>query len=162
MRVLVWPIKQDEGWKAQLKDDEDYRLAMVITEALEGEFGIQIPKLEVSYICLHIKGAKHEKIEWDGMSSLEIGSRELQRLVSTMIDAFDQESAYLLKQDDEFIQGLLAHLQPTLIRLLHGMHIHNPVLGDIKKNYPDIYEQCRGAAEILEEEIGSGTDRDAR
>ena len=60
----------------------------------------------------------------------------------------------MLRQDDEFIQGLLAHLQPTLIRLIHGMQIQNPVLSDIKKNYADIYEKCGHVAGVLEAYTG--------
>ena len=74
--------------------------------------------------------------------------------MNAMIDAFDKDSAYLLRQDDEFIQGLLAHLQPTLIRLIHRMQIQNPVLSDIKKNYADIYEKCGHVAGVLEAYTG--------
>lgn len=66
-----------------------------------------------------------------------------------MIDAFDKENAYLIKQDDEFLQGLLAHLQPTIIRLVHGMQIHNPMLEDIKKSYVELYQKCENVAMVL-------------
>lgn len=54
-----------------------------------------------------------------------------------------------VQEDEEFIQGLLAHLQPTMIRLLHGMQIQNPVLDDIRRDYPDIYHRCERVAEVL-------------
>lgn len=93
----------------------------------------------------------------------EFEGKRIQQLVNDMIDAFDSEKAYFLKQDDEFIQGLLAHLQPTLIRLTHDLNIQNPVLEDIRQNYPKVYEKCRDVAKVLgnavdkqvpEEEIG--------
>ena len=132
-------IDTDASWQQGLVEDADYHLAEQIVEELEEEFEIEIPAVEVSYICLHIKGAKHEKIQWDGQKINAIENRELRGLLNEMVDAFDPESAYLLKQDEEFIQGLLAHLRPTLIRLDHGMQIQNPVLDDIKQNYTDIY-----------------------
>lgn len=147
-------IEADERWKRDAEPDEDYRLAMEIAGDLEQEFQIRMPEVEVAYICLHIKGAKHEKIEWKGGDPIELGGKEIQQLVNDMIDAFDREKAYLLKQDDEFIQGLLAHLQPTLIRLIHGMHIRNPVLSDIQENYPDIFERCRSVADVLQKSTG--------
>lgn len=147
-------IEPEEGWQEKQTKDEEYRLAERIVRELEEEFEIQIPEVEISYICLHIKGAKHEKIQWDGKSVLTGERRELQQLVNEMVDAFDYEKSYLLKQDDEFIQGLLAHLQPTMIRLLHGMQIQNPVLEDIQKNYPDIYRKCLNVAEVLEKKTG--------
>lgn len=147
-------IEADERWKENIKEDEDYRLACAIVKELEKEFEIQIPEVEISYICLHLKGAKHERISWAGEESAVGENRELQQLVNMLIDAFDQEKAYLLKQDDEFIQGLLAHLQPTLIRLIHRMQIQNPILEEIKGSYPDIYQRCERAAEVLKEYTG--------
>lgn len=144
-------IEPDERWNENIRLDEDYELAKAIVYELEEEFEIRIPEVEISYICLHIKGAKHEKIQWDNKTSVATESREVQQLINRMIDAFDAERAYLFKQDDEFIQGLLAHLQPTLIRLIHGMQIQNPVLADIQRDYPDIYRRCEQVALILEE-----------
>lgn len=147
-------IDTEHQWNEGIQEDEDYKLAKAIVYELEEEFEIKIPEVEISYICIHIKGSKHEKIQWNDRVSLEAGSREMQLLINAMIDAFDVERAYLLKQDDEFIQGLLAHLQPTLIRLTHGMQISNPVLEDIKKNYTDVYERCENVAVVLEENTG--------
>lgn len=147
-------IEPEQSWFNGENEDEDYRLAREIVKELEEEFEISIPKVEISYICLHIKGAKHEKIRWDDKTVMEVENREMQQLVNEMIDVFDADKAYLIKQDDEFIQGLLAHLQPTLIRLIHGMQIQNPVLEDIKSHYPDIYEKCGKVAAVLEKHTG--------
>ena len=132
-------------------------------EKLEKRFGIAIPEVEISYVCLHIKSAKHEKVQMGRFQPYEFQGRKLQQLVNDMIDAFDREKSYFLKQDDEFIQGLLAHLQPTLIRLTHNLRIQNPVLEDIRESYAEVYENCRKVADVLgkavnrqvpEEEIG--------
>ena len=90
---------------------------------------------------------------WADGKTVEMGNRELQDLLNEMIDAFDAEKAYYLKQDDEFIQGFLAHLQPTLIRLSHGMKIQNPVLEEIRSNYPEIYDRCCKVSKVLEAKI---------
>lgn len=144
-------IESDKSWQEENGKDEDYQLAEAIVAELEEEFEVEIPKVEIGYICLHIKGAKHEKIQWDDKKIPEMENGQMQQLLNAMVDAFDPEKAYLLKQDDEFIQGLLAHMQPTLIRLMHGMQIQNPVLDDIRKNYPDIYARCEKVAKVLEE-----------
>ena len=142
-------IEPGSGWMEGMDRDEDYRLSEEIAAKLEAEFGIRFPELEVSYICLHIKGAKHERVRWDSREALSIENRELQYLVNEMIDAFDPMQACLLKQDEEFIQGLLAHLQPTLIRIMYGMHIQNPMLGEIRESYPEIYRKCGNVAAVL-------------
>lgn len=145
-------VEADHRWEDE--NDADYQLAEAIVRELEEEFEVHIPRVELSYICLHIKGAKHEKIRWDVKAVPELENQQIQRMVNEIIDAFDPERAYLLKQDEEFIQGLLAHLQPTLIRLVQGMQIRNPVLKDIQANYPDIYGRCERVANVLAEAVG--------
>lgn len=141
-------------WVEEMEEDDDLCLARAIVHELEEEFEIQIPKIEVSYICLHIKGAKHEKLQWKGTDGKECENRELHQIVNEMINAFDPEKSWALKQDEEFLQGLLAHLQPTLVRLNHGMQIRNPVLDEICSGYPDIYKKCIQVGKILEKWTG--------
>ncbi|MBO5055327.1 MAG: BglG family transcription antiterminator [Lachnospiraceae bacterium] len=147
-------IEPERGWLEGADEDEDYRLAKDIVKELEEEFEIHIPEVEISYICLHIKGAKHEKIRVEDKNIIDIENKEIKQLVNEMIDTFDADKAYLIKQDDEFIQGLLAHLQPTLIRLQYGMQIQNPVLEDIRSHYPEIYARCEKVAEVLQRYTG--------
>lgn len=153
-RILKDAIIEEEeqkGWE-QPEQDEDYHLAQFIVQELEQEFEIHIPEREVSYICLHIKGAKHINIPWQyGGKTVEIEKKELLGLVNDLIDAYDKEIAFELKQDEEFIQGLLAHLRPTFVRLRNHMKIANPVLEDIKRDYHEVFERCRKAGKVLED-----------
>lgn len=147
-------MEQKEEWQKEIAKDDDYQLAEDITRKLEEEFSIAIPEIETCYICLHIKGAKHQGIEWDGQKAITLRQKELLNLINEMIDAFDRSNAFMLKQDSEFIQGLLAHLQPTFVRLLHDMKIANPMLEEIKKKYSEIFEGSKRAAAVLEKWIG--------
>lgn len=147
-------IEKNENLISAVKKDEDYELACRIVYELEEEFEIEIPQMEVYYVCLHIKGSKHQRIFKDEEKTLQSEKREIQILVNNMIDAFDPEISFLLKQDEEFIQGLLAHLQPTLIRVIYDMRIQNPVLDEIKESYGDIFEKCKGVSRVLQEWTG--------
>ncbi|MFI3237802.1 MAG: BglG family transcription antiterminator [Lachnospiraceae bacterium] len=147
-------IDSDQKWSEQFDEDGDFELAQDIVWSLEETFEIEIPEVEISYICMHIKGAKHEYMHAQGERRLTIDNSELKQLLNDMIYAFDQEKAYMLKQDDEFMQGLLAHLQPTLIRLKYDLQITNPILEGIKQDYPEVYDKCRAAAKVMEDFCG--------
>lgn len=147
-------IETDEIWLKQFEEDEDYLLAEDIVWALEEEFDLEIPEMEISYVCLHIKGAKHEKIAWKEENDIQLEAQEIRQLLHDMIYAFDPKKAYLLKQDEEFIQGLLAHLQPTLIRLKYDLQIQNPILEGVKRDYGELFEQCKIVAKVMENWIG--------
>lgn len=139
-----------------MEQDEDFRLANQIIRQLEQEFQVSIPREETAYICLHIKGAKVQQYEGDGVSREMIQEyRELWDLVNEMIDRYDPEVAYALKQDEEFVVwGLVAHLQPTLIRLSNHMAIQNPLLEHIKTEYGETYERCVNVANVIKERYG--------
>lgn len=145
-------IEESAKIEEDIVKDIDYSLAVKIASKLEEEFQIKIPEIEITYIWLHIKGSKHEKIQYGAAQPLASGT-QLRGLVNEMIDAFDEENAYLVKQDDEFLQGLLAHLQPTIIRLVHGMKIHNPMLEEIKSSYAELYQKCEAVAKVLGESL---------
>lgn len=149
-------IEENAAMTDSLRGDADFGLAQIITASLEQEFQIPIPEIECAYICLHIKGSKIQQMDVDEKSRGEIEeSRELWDVVNEMIDCYDSETAYLLKQDEEFvIRGLVAHLKPTLVRLANGMKIQNPLLDQIKTDYHAIYERCRGVAKVIERRYG--------
>lgn len=142
-------IEENEVLLSQIEKGEEYENAVLISKALEEEFGITIPPIETAYIWLHLKGAKRQYAE-------EVSSKQddLTSLVNELIDAYDPAIAYSLKQDDEFIKGLLAHMEPTLVRLKNGMNIVNPLLEQIKEDYYEIYERCRNIAWMIQKRVG--------
>lgn len=135
-------------------EDEEYRMAVRLTGALAEKFEIEIPKVEILYIYLHLKGSKHEKIKWQANATAEKESQKMLHLVNDMINAFDENDAWIYKQDHEFIQGLLAHLQPTIIRLQYHMKINNPVLDIVKTEYKEVFERCLSVGQVLENYLG--------
>lgn len=139
-----------------MEKDGEFLLAEQIVQQLEKEFQISIPQEETAYICLHLKGAKVQQYKMEGESKERIQEyRNLLDTVNEMIDRYDPEVAYALKQDEEFaIQGLVAHLQPTLVRLENRMKIQNPLLEHIKTEYSDIYTRCVEVAKVIEERYG--------
>ncbi len=141
--------------KVHKSEEEDYELALYIANSLEKEFKIKIPEIEVVYISLHIKGAKLQYIVEDNIESRSRTEREeLIDFIYQMIEVYDEELAFELKQDEEFIVGLLAHLLPTFTRLKNHMLISNPLLQQIKDTYPEIFEKCYYVGELIEKNYG--------
>lgn len=141
-----------------LEEWEEYDLAVRIIEAMEDEFEIEIPREEVSYILLHIQGSKlaysSDIAYTDATEVGEVGDEELLELIDRMIDAYDPHLAVRLKSDEDFVRGLIVHLRPVFVRLKGHMNIYNPMLSDIKKEYPDIFSRCRVAAACIEDMAG--------
>lgn len=140
----------------QLKQDEEYNLALLIVHSLEKEFAIDIPDIEIAFICLHIKGSKLQRadktIRKDDTSQKQ--QEEYNELIQKMIVVYDEQMAYMLAADDDFVFGLGAHLRPTLVRLQNRMPIENPHLEEIKQTYADVYVRCVKVAKFLENTLG--------
>ena len=153
-------IEEVPEWENQVTEDEDYKTAVRLTNVLAKKFEMEIPKVEIFYIYLHLKGSKHEKIQWQKNDSHGKDSKKLLSIVNEMIDVFDSKDAWLYKQDNELIQGLLAHLQPTIIRLMYQMKIQNPVLDTVKKEYKEEFERCIESAKVLEKYLGQEVPED--
>ena len=133
---------------------DDYDLAVRILEAMEKEFEILIPRGELSYVLLHIRGAKMAYTGEEQEFPEDMGDDRLLPMIDRMIDVYNKDIANELKEDEEFLRGLLVHLRPVLVRLSTGLRIHNPILEDIKEEYAEIFEACRRAAHVITEETG--------
>ena len=61
---------------------------------MENEFHLSMPAIEVSYLLLHIKGAKirYSGSSWQGPDGLDESA--LLGIIDAMIDAFDPQYAY--------------------------------------------------------------------
>ncbi|THE12443.1 PRD domain-containing protein [Bacillus timonensis] len=134
-------------------DSEMYSIAEQIVTQLEKEISITIPKIEVSYIYLHLVGArlaKGKKVMNDDGSE-EFTWIELTKSFIRAVEHFLEES---FAGDELLSEGLVSHFAPSLNRLKHGLQIHNPMLKKIKERYPDIYTACQKACELLSEKTG--------
>jgi len=143
-------IESNDDFINKLKKDENYKIAREITSSIEKEFQIDIPEIETAYICLHLKGSKLQHINNNGEEQLKDNILDF---VNAMIDTYDKNFAYELKQDEDFINGLIAHLKPTFIRLKNNMSISNPLLEEIKENYSEIYSKCENVGRLIEKKI---------
>ncbi|KIR02968.1 Phosphotransferase system, lactose/cellobiose-specific IIB subunit:PRD [Lachnospiraceae bacterium TWA4] len=143
-----------EGQFKDFKPEAEYMLAVKVANQLEKEFELTIPQEEINYIMLHIKGSKLQYTTQNTDASYPLGAENVLDIVDQMIDAFDQEAAYELKLDEDFIHGLLVHLDPTFTRLRNEMNIYNPILEDIKKEYPEIFAKCKNAAKVITNQTG--------
>ncbi len=134
-------------------DSEEYQLAKVLTEALSYTFQIEMPQTETYYIYIYIKGSKSQKSTaiYDGKAG---DIQKISDIVEALIHAYDESLIPLLKSDEDFVNGLHSHLEPTLVRLKHHMPIENIHLEEIKENYSEVYQRCVKVAKKLEELTG--------
>ena len=76
-----------------------------------------------------------------------------------LVTAGDQLHA-ALADDVELRAGLASHLERLVVRLRHGLPVHNPLLGEVRTRYPDVHRVARLLADQIEEQLGDSVAED--
>lgn len=153
-------IELPEDVSRRLKQTEEYDRALSLARGISQALGVEVPEAEVAYITLHLRGTKLRQDssleQYFATSDLEIASR-----VRDLIRTVEERTGVVLVGDGSLYSGLLAHLERAMHRLREGMRISNPLLDDVKRDYPALFalvEEALGKVfadeRIPEEEVG--------
>ncbi|WP_301170251.1 BglG family transcription antiterminator [Brevibacillus nitrificans] len=151
-------IHFDELTLNELMGTSEYEAAQTIMERLKQTFDMEIPAAEVGYITMHLRGAKlrnsQDESLWPENAELFVATQQL-------IQLCEERLGIPLRGDTSLFHGLLTHLEPAHYRLKRKMEIRNPILQQIKQNYPELFAVAKEAAEkifpdlhVPEEEVG--------
>lgn len=77
--------------------------------------------------------------------------QEVNRIVSDMIEHIYEAFRIDFRDNLELRMGLCMHMVPLLARIKSGMRMKNPILQDIKREYPLAYEMATQACSVLQD-----------
>lgn len=142
-------ITMDEGALNELAMLPEFKVAEEITTRLEKSFNIDIPKDEVGYVTMHLKGAKLRlnRVE----SEIDMANLDIKQLASYIIKKVQENFTVDIKGDNKLLNDLTNHLGPAISRLTMRLNIRNPLLENIKSNYGEVFQVCKEACEILKD-----------
>ena len=136
----------------RLRETPEHANAGELARAIGEAFKLEVPEEEVAYLTRHLRGTKLRQDEeldryFEG-SDLEIASR-----VKALIHHVSEQTGVALAGDSSLYTGLLAHIERAIHRLRENMRISNPLLSEIKEDYPALYELVdRGMEKIFVED----------
>jgi mannitol operon transcriptional antiterminator len=153
-------IEMDGELLQRLRETAEYDNARNLAGAIEEDFRLDVPEEEVAYITQHLRGTKlrqdDELDRYFKSSDLEIASR-----VKALIHYISEQTGVTLAGDSSLYTGLLAHIERAIHRLRENMRISNPLLSEIKQDYPALFDLVdRGMKKVFvedqipEEEVG--------
>lgn len=141
----------DIYWKTEETLLQDTALVGLL-EQLEQAFGLHITLEEADAIQIYLKGAKPRYLDKE-IDFLE-DDNHLASLIREMLDCFEPNVRFYLEHDSDFFPALAAHLKPALVRLQHNIQVDNPLLQEVKENYPELYQKAMYAGEIIKNRLG--------
>lgn len=121
--------------------------AKAIADLMETEFDIEIPEVETAFIAMHLEGSKLNSPQ---NVNLKQQDARLQEIADAFIAGYSPAIQLQLREDEQFLQGLLTHLEPALIRMQNHLPIYNPLLPQLKEQYGALFEATRKAADALQ------------
>lgn len=133
-----------------LKTLDEYKLALTIAEAVGDRFQLVVPEAEVGYITLRLAGAKR------GLGNFQENKTETEAAIRAIIPKMVREAEICLSRrlsDEHLLEGLLLHLVPAYHRLCYSLPIRNPLLTEIRAEYPELFEAASRAANIFAESM---------
>ncbi|KPU26585.1 transcriptional antiterminator BglG [Caloranaerobacter sp. TR13] len=149
-------IKMDSKQLSIIKQKKEFGIAKWISSRIEEEFGIKIPECEVGYIALHILGCKVQRKykDYDADNIIENIDPLIINLAKEIITLIGNILSVDFNSDKKLLVGLALHLRPTINRLKYGLSLRNPLLTEIKNNYPSVFGATWATSVLFEKYLG--------
>lgn len=74
---------------------------------------------------------------------------DIHQMVISIIKVVSEITSIDFTSDVNLVNDLSIHIQPTIGRLRARIPIDNPLLDNLKSDYPDIYEACQNACNLI-------------
>ncbi len=130
--------------------------AKAMAEQIELRFDIALPESEVAFIATQLSASTTAGAQSDMAAGADLRGVD-PALLETVRRMLAEASAYLypsLATDESLIRGLALHLQPIHDRLRLGVPIRNPLLDEVREEYPYVFKVARRTSSILEQAVG--------
>lgn len=139
---------REKNINLELQNFKDYEFVIELVSLLSEQFSTEYTTTEIIDLYIYIRSAKLQHVNEN--EDIFDTDPDVRYIVYDMIQEYDSTLAYQIKQDKDFIRGLIAHIKPTIIRLQHEIEIQNPFQNEIKRLYPQIYEKAERTAKVIE------------
>lgn len=148
------PIEISDENLNELKNTKEYELAKKLARYLEEELCIIIPEDELGYVTIHLIGAKYRA------NTENTNDNDVSEIAIDMVKKAEEAFGVDFSGDALLIEGLKAHLGPTVYRLKMGLDIRNPLLNDIKSKYEALFKVCDKFCDVLREKLNMDIPED--
>ncbi|TDL67496.1 transcription antiterminator [Rhodococcus qingshengii] len=141
----------------ELKDvtnQKEYGVANKIVREIEKRMKVAFPETEIAYIAIHLLGTRMIRHLNNKVGDIRnYIDKDIYRLTMEILDSIETKLTLGLKDDQELIVAIGLHLKPAISRYRYGMNLRNPMIDEIKSNYPIAFEAGIIAGMVLKKEL---------
>ncbi|PLT28167.1 BglG family transcription antiterminator [Peribacillus deserti] len=140
-----------------LKSKKDYEVVKKHLNELERTFVMRFPEEEIGYFLLHILGSKEKNTSIPKHGDLP---PKMISFLTALIKKMSYRTNVEHEKDEQLFQNLAIHMQSAFERIEHGLYYRNPLLNDIKKTYPYMFDTLFHVTKEIEGLVGFGFPED--
>ncbi len=107
---------------------------------------------EKYYLALHLLGSRMQSVPMDLLAEKE--NESTYALARNLVSEFSRIACMAFPDVEEVEESIYAHLKTSLYRYRYGIQLGNPLLSDIKNEYPELFELTKKACDYLKQQIG--------
>ena len=133
----------DSGVPMLDHERKEVKIACRIAERIAAAFQVEMPESEVMYIAIHLIAGKKQ-----GDQEMPV-QEETVETVMDMLGYLEQTFDAGFRYDSDTLRFLIAHVEIMLERLKYNVTIENPILDEIKNQYPNAYDMAVMAGRYL-------------
>lgn len=157
MKQMVTLSKQDIAY---LTSKQEYQWVDSLLLDVARDFQINFILDEIAYFTIHLLGAKiHFYHEEPHLLDVETEQRAI-AIASELTKRLTIVSLIPFEQDKNLMEGLRIHLYTTLNRLNFDLRVQNPLVQDIKKMYPYLFDRLVFVLHDMKSSLGFSMPED--
>ncbi|WDV46752.1 BglG family transcription antiterminator [Clostridiaceae bacterium M8S5] len=137
-----------------LSKKEEYQIARQISKKIKDELSIQFTTPEISNLTLHILGSKMQYNKNNSVDMIKNIDTNIIDLAGEIILLIGNILSVDFTSDNKLFIGLVLHLRTAINRMKYNLNIRNPLLKDIKNNYPSVFGASWASSVLFEKYFG--------
>lgn len=134
--------------------DTYFKCSLAICQAIEQEYAIVVPKIEVEYLASQIAGKT-------SVETIPIADKkELEQEIKRILCIIDEENLTVFSKDTMLINTLLLHMYPLLTRIAYKIELNNPLIELVSSRYANVFLIALRFVELWQEKETIDLSRD--
>lgn len=129
----------------------EFTVVNIISDAVEKRLSISIPIKERIFLALPIIGM-NTPTNIEGISPHVEITEEVSDLITKILERIEEEMGLNITLNDILID-FIYHMAFLVNRLKYGVHIHNPIVDEIKMKYKVAYKMAELARSVIERSL---------
>ena len=135
-----------------ISEIQEFSIAQKLVKEIGNILSIQYDVQETCYVARLLRA--HRRLTKDDIEKLQNNIRdELDELINSILNEIESKFQINLHNDLDLYIGLGMHLVPLISRIQFNVHLNNPIIEEVKRNYMLAFDMATTASKVIEEKF---------